>query len=188
MADGRGRLSSIDLLPDEAEDDLFWAMAELNRRKRSQADILIELNDRLAVKGCEPISRSAFNRKAVRVAQAARRIAESRALFEGLAPQFTPERVDETNVVIGELIKVLITELLDRPEGAFSPKGAMEIANAYKTAIQGQAISSERKRRLEAEFAAKVSSAVEKVAKVRGITAEARDQIMEQLGVIRQGA
>ena len=93
MADGRGRLSSIDLLPDEAQDDIVWAMAELNQRKRSQADILFELNDRLAVKGCEAISKSAFNRKSMRVAAYSRRINESRALFEGIAPQFTPDKV-----------------------------------------------------------------------------------------------
>lgn len=186
MGDGRGRLSSIDLIPDEGQDLIVWAMAELNKRKRTQADILFELNDQLEARGLEAISKSAFNRKAMRVANQARRISESRALFEGIAPQFTPEKVDETNIVIGELIKVLITEMLDRDQQSFSPKGAMEIATAYKTAIQGQAISSERKRRLEVEFAAKVGEAVDKVSKAKGITADTRHKIMEQLGIIQR--
>jgi len=188
MAEGRGRLSSLDLLPDEAQDDIVWAMGELNKRQRTQADILFELNDKLAVKGIEGISKSAFNRKAMRVANAARKISERRALFEGIAPQFTPERIAEADIVIGELIKILITELLDRDAGEFDPKGAMELARAFKHTIEGQRLSGDAKRRAIAEFDKKVGAAVETVAKVKGITAEARNQIMEQLGVIQKGA
>lgn len=46
MAEKRGQLSSLDLLPDEAQDDLVWAIGELNRRQRTQTDILFEFNDR----------------------------------------------------------------------------------------------------------------------------------------------
>jgi len=188
MADGRGRLSSLDLLPDEAQDDIVWAMGELNRRQRTQADILFELNDRLAVKGIDPISKSAFNRRSIRVANAAKKISERRALFEGLAPQFTPEKISEADVVIGELIKTLITELLDRDAGEFDPKGAMELSRAYKHTIEGQRLSGDAKRRAMAEFDKKVAGAVDAVSKTAGITADARRAIMEQLGVIQKGA
>ena len=184
---GRGRLSSLDMAPDEAQDDIFWAMGELNQRKRTQADILFELNDRLAVKGIDPISKSAFNRRSIRVAAAASRLAERRALFEGLAPQFTAERMDEANVVIGELIKTLITEMLDADAKAITTKGAMELARAYKNTIEGQNISAEAKRRALDAASRKVGEAVERVAKEKGITAETRQKIMEQLGVIRGG-
>jgi hypothetical protein len=186
MGEGRGRLSSLDLLPDEARDDIVWAMAELNQRKRTQADILLELNDRLAVKGCEAISKSAFNRKAMRIAAYSRRISESRALFEGIAPQFTPEKVDETNIVIGEMIKVLIAEMLDAEAGDFETKDALHLAGAYVKAIQGQKISSERKSKLAAEFSQKIGEAAKTVEKAKGITAGTRQKIMEQLGVIQK--
>ncbi len=185
---GRGRLSSLDMAPDEAQDDIFWAMGELNKRQRTQADILFDLNDRLAAKGFEGISKSAFNRKAMRVAAAASRLAERRALFEGLAPQFTAERMDEANVVIGELIKTLITEMLDADAGSFTPKGAMELARAYKHTIEGQHISADAKRRALDAASKKVGDAVEKVAREKGITAETRAKIMEQLGVIQRSA
>lgn len=123
----------------------------------------------------------------MRVAAASVRLAERRALFEGLAPQFTPERMDEANVVIGELIKTLITEMLDADAGAFTPKGAMELARAYKHTIEGQNISAEAKRRALDAASRKVGEAVEKVAKEKGITAETRQKIMEQLGVIQRG-
>jgi len=185
---GRGRLSSLDLAPEEAQDDIMWAMGELNKRARTQADILFELNDRLAAKGLDGISKSAFNRKAMRVAAAAQRLSERRALFEGLAPQFTAERMDEANVVIGELIKTLITELLDADAGAFTPKGAMELARAYKHTIEGQNISADAKRRALDAASRKVGEAVEKVAREKGITAETRNKIMEQLGVIQRSS
>lgn len=182
--DGRGRLSSLDLVPDEAQDDIAWAMAELNQRQRTQADILFELNDRLAVKGVDPISKSAFNRRAVRVANAARRISESRALFEGIAPQFTAEKIDETNIVLGELIKILIAEMLDADAKTFTPKASMEMARAYLATIQGQKLSAERRSKLEAQFREKTDKAIGAVAREAGLSAERIEQIRRDvLGV-----
>jgi hypothetical protein len=181
MAEGRGRLSSIDLLPEEAQDDIIWAMAQLNERVRTQADILFELNNKLEAKGLSGISKSAFNRRSVRVASAARRLAESRALFEGLAPQFTPERVDQTNLVIGELIKVLITEMLDADGSEFTPKGASELARAYLATIQAQKQSTERRVKAEAAFKAEAGAAVDKVAAKTGLSAETRERLKAEI-------
>ncbi|MFT4099116.1 MAG: DUF3486 family protein [Rhodoblastus sp.] len=180
----RGRLSSLDLLPEDAQDDVVWAMGELNRRDRTQADILLELNDRLQAKGFEPISKSAFNRKAVRIAAISSRIAESRALFEGIAPQFTPERIDETNIVIGELIKLVITDILDGDAGKIGPKGAMELARGYMAAIQGQKLSSARRAQVEADFKSRADKAIGAVAKEAGLSADQVAQIRRDvLGV-----
>ena len=49
--EGRGRLSSIDLLPDEAEPEVVWALEQLRDRKLPQTAILAEFNERLADKG-----------------------------------------------------------------------------------------------------------------------------------------
>lgn len=185
--DGRGRLASIDLVPEEAHEDIAWAMAELNKRQRTQAEILSELNGRLADKGVPLISKSAFNRRSIRIANAARRIAEGRALFEGIAPQFTPERVDESNIVIGELIKMLIAELLDEEPGALTPKNSMEMARAYLATIQGQKLSAERRTKLVADFEKKASEAVAKVGKAKGLTEETVATLRaEILGVRRE--
>jgi hypothetical protein len=185
MPEGRGRLSSIDLVPEEAQDDILWALGELNKRKRSQADILFELNDRLAVHGIEPISKSAFNRKAIRLAAATRRLDESRHIFAGLADQFTPEKVDASNLVLGEVLKMLVYELTEEGAEGRSPKEAMELARAYLATIQGQKISTERRRTLEVEFKAKAEKAVEAVAKAKGLTADTVDAIKERILGIR---
>lgn len=180
--EGRGSLSSLDLVPDVARDDILWALAELNRRERTQADILFELNDRLEVHGVDPISKSAFNRRSMRMAAAARRIKEQREVFSGIADQFTPESMDENNIVLGQMIQVLISELLDDPDRA--PKDALSLARAFLATIQGQKVSSERRRKLQEEYEKKTGEAVEKIAEEAGLTDERIKQLREKfLGV-----
>ncbi|WP_018701412.1 DUF3486 family protein [Amorphus coralli] len=181
---GRGRLSSIDLLPEEAEDDIVWACQELAARKRTQEDIRFELNDRLEAKGLEGISKSAFNRKAMRLAAAQRRMSEARAMFDGLASQFTAEDVDENTVILGEFIKTLIVELVDDQSGTKTPKQAMELARAFHATVSAQKISTDRRRKIEAEFAAKASKAVEDAGKAAGLSADRIAQLRREfLGV-----
>ncbi|MGX1259809.1 phage protein Gp27 family protein [Sinorhizobium fredii] len=158
---GRGRLSSLDMLPDEAQDDLIWALGQLNERRRSQADILFELNDRLEVRGIEPISRSAFNRKAMRLAKRTMQLEERRHVYAGIAERLTPEEVSKADIVLGEFLKTLIDELLDG-EGLDS-KNAMELAKAYKETVVAQRHSAEHRRKLEAEAQARITKAVDAV-------------------------
>lgn len=169
---GRGRLSSLDQLPEDAQDDVVWAVGQLNERKRTQADILFELNDRLRAKGVDEVSKSAFNRASMKYAVAQARFTEMRRIFEGIAPHFTPERVDESGMVIGEFIKMLIFELAQSEGASIGAKGAMELARGHLAAIQAQNISSERRAKLEAKFKAEAEKAVDKVAVAKGLTAD----------------
>ena len=156
----RGRLSSMDMVPEEGQEDILWAVGQLNMRERSAEDIRVELNDRLAAKDIDGISKSAFNRKSVKLAAMSNRLNEARHIFQGLAPQFTAEKVDEHTVVLGEFIKLLIFELVQDGDG-IGPKGAMELARAHLAVIQGQKLSAERRHKLEAEAKARVMKAAE---------------------------
>lgn len=176
---GRGRLSSIDLLPEEAADDIVWACQQLAERKRTQADILFDLNDRLEAKGLDAVSRSAFNRRALMLAAAQRRMQEARAMFEGLSSQFTAGDVDSNTIVLGEYLKTLIVELLGDEQR--TPKQAMELATAFRSTVAAQKISSERRAKLEAEINAKTAKAVDVVAKARGLTAETAEEIKAKI-------
>ena len=155
---GRGRLSSLEELPEEAQDDVIWAIGQLNERRRTQSDILFELNDRLEVKGVSAISKSAFNRRAMRLSRRAAQLEERRHLYAGVAEKLTPEEVGRTDIVLGEFLKVLIDELLDG-EGLDS-KNAMELAKAYKETVMAQRHSAEHRRKLEEEGRAKLDKAV----------------------------
>lgn len=183
---GRGRLSSIDQLPEEAEEDIVWAVGQLNSRKLSQEEIRFELNDRLARKGIDEISRSAFNRRAVKLYAMSKRLSEARHIFEGLAPQFTAEKVDQNTVVLGEFLKLLVFELAQNDGNALGPTGAMELARAHLAVIQGQKISSDRRAKLETEFKKKAEGAIERVAKTKGLSAEATAAMRAELFGIPQ--
>lgn len=160
---GRGRLSSLDLLPEEAQDDLVWALGELNQRSRTQADILFELNDRLEAKGIEPISRSAFNRRATRLARRTAQLEERRYVYAGIAERLTPEEVSKSDLVLGEFLKVLIDELLDGSE--LTSKSVMELARAYKETVLAQRHSAAERRKAEEEAKKKINSAISNVEK-----------------------
>lgn len=184
----RGRLSSMDMVPEEAQDDIVWAVGELNKRERTADEIRFDLNDRLHAKGVGPISKSAFNRKSVKLAAMSNRLNEARHIFQGLAPQFTAEKVDEHTVVLGEFIKLLIFELVQAEGGKIGSKGAMELARAHLAVIQGQKLSSERRAKLEASFKAQASEAIDKVARTRGVSAEVTADLRRELFGVPQEA
>lgn len=161
MAEGRGRLSSIDMLPEEAQDDILWALGELNKRERTQADILFEFNDRLAVKGLGPISRSVFNRQSTKLAARSRRIQERQAIYSAIAPSLTPEKVADTDLVLAEFLKTLIDELLD--DATLGAKGAHDLAKAFHHTVSALKVSGDHKAALLKEAKAKAVKAVDAV-------------------------
>lgn len=178
---GRGRLSSMDLLPEEAQDDVVWAVGELNKRERTAGDILHDFNGRLIDKGLEPISKSAFNRKSVKLAAMSNRLNEAKHIFAGLAPQFTAEKVDENTLVLGEFIKLLIFEIVQTDGSQMDPKGAMELAKAHLAVIQGQKISSERRAKLQQEFKDEAGKAIDKIAAQKGLSDDVRQDLRRDL-------
>lgn len=178
---GRGQLSSLDQVPDEGREDVVWARGELAKRQRTQADILFELNERLERKGIDGISRSAFNRHSVAMAAALDQVEKGRRLFEGLAPQFTAEHVDQSTIVIGEFLKLLVFELVQTEGREIGAKGASELARAHLAVIQGQKISADRRRALEAEFTKQAEKAVDVVAHEKGLSGDTVRTIKEKV-------
>lgn len=185
MAGTKNRLSSIDLVPDHAQDDIVWAIGELNQRQRTQTEIHAELNERLAVKGVEPVSWHAFNRKALKLRAAQIRLDEARHIFTGIADQFTPEKVDDNSIVLGEFIKMLVFELTQADAAERTPKMAMELARAFHDTVKGQAMSAVRRTKLESEFKQKANAAIDKVSTVKGLTPELKDAFRRELFGVR---
>lgn len=181
--EGRGRVTSFDLLPPEADEDVLWVCGEFYARKRPTSDIHVEFNERLAAKGIEPIKRTAFYEQAARLSQAQRKLRDSRALFAGLADQFTAENVDEHTVALGEFLKAVIQEVADDGAGRKSSKEIMELAKAYQATVSAQKISSERRQKLQKEMAEGASKAVETVARAKGLSSDVADLFLEAMGV-----
>ncbi len=187
---GRGRLSSIDLLPREAESIVAWAVQELAARERTQVDIYGEFVTR-----CQKLmgeyrgevdfdipSFSSFNRFSMRKAALARRLEDTREMAKAMGERFDAAGSDDLTRIAAEAIKSLVFELVTAGgEAGFDPKEAMQLATALKQAAQAQGVSTARRQKLDAEFAAGVEAAVDKVAKVKGITAETAEAIKAQI-------
>lgn len=185
MATGRGRLSSLDLVPEEGQEDVRWAYEQLNKRERTAADILFELNDRLTARGLEEftISKSAFNRKSVAIARAADRIKMSRDIFAGIADQLTPENIDKGNIALAEFIKSLIAEIISQAEdGGLSADEAMKLARGFQAVVLAQKQSTDRRSKAEKDEAARV----EKTADALGVAAKEAGLSAETIARLRR--
>jgi hypothetical protein len=198
---GRGRISEIDRLPAWADDAKAWAFEQLKERKLTQIEILDGLNDRLRAASlaedvtAEPpvISRSAFNRTALAIAIHGRRLAETRDIAAVLAPKLDQAGDNSVTLMVAETLKTLIFEMLSNA-GELKADGdtaemLMMTARALTAAEQAKKISSDQRKKIEAELQSKAAKAVDAVAKSAGLTAETVDSIKARiLGIEKPGA
>lgn len=189
---GRGRLSSIDLLPREVDDIVAWAADELGNRDRTQLDIYEEFVARLERRMADyrgeiefpiPGLRS-FNRHAMRLSRMSRMLDQTREIASVLAAKYDPKTSDELTVLTAETIKSLVLNMIHAAEGEISLEQAKDVkmlADALRSAMQAQGVSSERRRKAEAEFEAKVKEAVTTVGRTKGLSAETVEAIQSQI-------
>ena len=168
--EGRGRLSSIDRLPVEADPHIQWAAAELLNRDFDQIDILQEFNERLAGIGCGPISRSAFSRYSLKKAVAVRALAETREISKVVAETLGPERADHITIMLVELLKNAAYQL--SVTGSLKSKDVLDLSRALQALIGAQRKSGELRREDESEQEAKVNKAIDAVAEKKGLSKE----------------
>lgn len=189
MAKGRGRLSAIDLLPEECEPVINWAAHELANRDRTQLEIFAEFKQKLiALQGeigldFDIPSFSSFNRYSLRLAGMSRRLEQTREIAATISERMDAQGSDDLTLIAAEAIKTLIFEVLqDAGEGGISPKGAMELANALRAASAAQVSSSNRRlkieaeekaRRVEADMKANAEKALDTLSREPGISKEA---------------
>ena len=185
---GRGRLSGIDLLPDACSDVIVWANRELSGRERTQTEIYFEFTTKLEdIRQTQKLefdtpSPSAFNRYSMRQAAMLRRLQQTREIASTISERFDAETSDDLTLMAAEAIKSLVFELLESSgEAGMTPTGAMELANALRAATAAQSVSSERRRKVEAEFASKAEAAIKSVAKAKGLTKETEDAIRKKI-------
>lgn len=176
--EGRGRLSSIDMLPDDADPEIQWAVEQLRERTMPQTAILAEFNARLADRGVASVSKSSFSRWAVRKAIQLRRLDETRRITSEIVSGLGTDGADEVTVAVAELLKVAIFEQLEK--GERDPKSIMEMSRALQSVVGAQKTSTEHRRRLEERVSAQMEVAADKVEKLAtegGMSAERAAQI-----------
>lgn len=164
--EGRGRLSSIDLLPEEAEPDVVWALEQLRERTMPGNAILDEFNKRLADRGIASVSKSAWSRYAVRKAIQFRRLDEVQRMSGELVKSLGTDGPDQVTVAVAEMLKLAAFQRLE--EGETSTKGIMELARALSSAVGAQKTSAEHRRQLEQDVLKRVDKAIEKAGEDSG--------------------
>lgn len=157
MLDGRGRLSSIEMIGEDYEDIKVWATGELNLRTRPQSEILVEFNARLEVRARElgddfvPISRSAFNRYSMQRDRLGREMMYAMEISRVLIDRIQPGDSDTLTIVAAEAIKTAIFQRLS--DEKLEMKDIKAGADALKSANVAQKTSSDRKSKLDAQKA-----------------------------------
>ncbi|WP_100965345.1 DUF3486 family protein [Bosea sp. FBZP-16] len=191
MANKRGRLSTLDLLPIEAEEDVAWAFAELRARKQTQDDIRDALNLRLKLKGIAPISASAFNRAAVRTARMAHRLGEVREMASALATKFEDGGDEDLTLMVSETIKAMIFEMLENAgtlkANPLTAEMMANLATALSGAERAKKISADTRKMIERDFAKKAEAAIEKVSDAKGLSPETKEAFKRELFGVRNG-
>jgi hypothetical protein len=189
MATGRGRLSSFDLLPPEAEGIVAWAASELADREKTQTDIYAEFVTR-----CEQLMAehrgelefgipafSSFNRFSIRQARISRRLDETRQIVAVLAKKHDAQASDELTIMTGEMIKSVVLHMLGDGADGIEPKDLKALADAARAAQLAQNMSSDRRAKEDAKIAARLGEAVDTVAKAKGLTGETAEAIKAQI-------
>lgn len=109
---GRGRLSSMEMLPEAADEALAWANAELRERRMPQVEILRRMNAMLADHGIPPVSVGTFSRYSVRVAIEARKLSAAQEATKAFLNRLPQGKRDDTTIAAIELVKVRILEMI----------------------------------------------------------------------------
>ena len=158
---GRGRLSNLELLPEECSPVVAWAAEQLQDRDRTQLDIYREFVTKLQeidreYRGELEIkipSFTAFNRYSVKLATMTRRLDETREIATAVAGKFDAKASDDLTLIAAEA-------LTSAGESGIDPKGAMSLANALRAAAQAQGVSFSTRQKVEADFKTKVGQVV----------------------------
>lgn len=192
MAQGRGRLSSFDLLPSEADGLVATAAAALADRDRTQTEIYAEF-----VAGCERLMAehrgelefaipafSSFNRFSIRQARISRRLDQTREIVAVLAQKHDAQASDDLTIIAAEMIKATVLHMLGDAADGVVPEDLKRLADGLKAAQVAQNLSADRRAKITADVQKRLAEAVETTAKARGLTAETTEAIKaEILGV-----
>lgn len=181
--EGRGRLSSIDMLPEEAEPDIIWANQALRERKMPQTEILKEFNGRLADRGIGAISKGAFSRYSVRASIEMRKMAASRQITDLVLAKLQPGERSDGMLAAIELVKHRILEMVmdaEEPDPKLLGAATLALQRLSSTAVrEAQVKRIERKDRQEEVDRA----AAEQKAAADAETAETVSRIASEAGL-----
>lgn len=186
---GRGRLSHIQLLPQEVSDIVIWAAGELQNTKRTQIDIYKEFAARLEDRQRESRgelaftipSRTAFNQYSIKLDAMAREMNEMREMAAAVVGTLDEQESDDLTLLTTEAIKGIIFHLISTKKDQIDPKAIANLSNGMLRILQAQNVSTARRQKIEQEYRQKVASSVETAVRERGLSGEVAEVIKAQI-------
>jgi Protein of unknown function (DUF3486) len=187
----RGRLSSLELLPEEASSDVQWAYQEVMARRMPQLKIVAGLNKRLADRGLAArISKSAFGRKALWVIGHGDALVKAREIAAIMAEKLDDVPEGDVGLLLGEVIKSIVFDIVS--DGQLNDNVSMNMAVQASVALQkledARRISVGNRSKIAKTFAAKASEAVEAAGTERGLSREQIDTIKTKVLGVKIGS
>lgn len=158
---GRGRRSSIDLLP---EDIRLQLNAALRDRRLTQRQILDAINPLLDERGEKPVSRSAINRYSMHIEEKGAMMREAREAADALVGGLGEQKGTDLGRAVTEMVKTMTFDKVLNDDG-------LEVDDLNKLALICQRI----------ERASKIS--LEREAQVRKQALEAAADAVEETAI-----
>jgi len=181
---GRGRLSRLDMLPEEAQEHLTWLNTEIRAKQRPLNELRDVFNVKLVGLGIEPISNGSFSRYAVRKAIQFKELDETLRMSRELAEVLGSDGSDQLTINLSNMLQVAAVKLMEAEGSQLAAKDLMELARAAQAATSAQKQSADYRRMLEREFAQKVEAAkkdIEQIGKKAGVSDEVMLRITNKL-------
>ncbi len=176
---GRGRLSTIDLLPE----DIRLRLNEALREKRlTQQQILDAINSLLNDRGEKPISRSSLNRYSMQIEERGAMMREAREAANALVGGLGEQKGTDLGRAVTEMVKTLTFDFV-------ASGGELDVDTLNKVALVAQRIeraskiSLEREAAIRKQAAADALSAIEASGKGEVLTEERIREAKERLGI-----
>jgi hypothetical protein len=184
-----GRLSSFDLLPEEATPDIVWANDAIKARRMPQIKILDELNRRLADRGIGPISKSAFNRKVLSAMANGAALLRVREMASVLGEKMDEFPDGDVGLLLNEMGKAILYDVMSHAQ--LTDKISMGLV--VNSAIALEKFANARKHDTATRdknfksFTARANAAVDRAGAERGLSTATIEDIKAQiLGVAKE--
>lgn len=184
----RPRPSLIDLLPEECEGIVAWAAQELANTASSQKQIYEEFSQKLrdlreeADLDFQIPHYVSFTRHNVKLAKITKQMRQAQLMAEAVNDRTDGQDADALTQSVSRMLKTMMVEMMTNAmETGFVPKEAAAVGMALERIAKAENISTARRQKLQEELATKTKQAVQTVAKQKGLSAEATDEILSQI-------
>lgn len=137
---GRGRLSCIRQMPDEAWPFIRVAEKQLAENRLPQTAIREQLNAKLRELGVDEISSSSFNRHSMRMSISGKELMRKREAMAGFVRELGDRPDTNMTLAISEFGKSLVYDMIELShagERELSPKDLAAVALSYQRFTQG---------------------------------------------------